>query len=141
MENKSDKETIAQLVVLGYGQMVGSKMKLYKEKIKNKIKELDSLKMYKEVYDSARDKDHLVAIIIALTIANTVDEFGEFMANPKKMYTPESFELYIFILLFYDIDTPEFIDDEYCRFRLLGDIDYLIDRYEQVDLTPHKLMI
>ena len=134
MENKSDKETIAQLVVLGYGQMVGSKMKLYKEKLENKIKELDSLKMYKEVYESARDKDHLLAIIIALTIANTVDEFGEFMENPKKMYTPESFELYIFILLFYDIDIPEF-DDEYCRFKLLGDIDSLIDQYEKVNLT------
>jgi hypothetical protein len=134
MENKSDKETIAQLVVLGYGQMVGSKMKLYKEKLENKIKELDSLKMYKEVYESARDKDHLLAIIIALTIANTVDEFGEFMANPKKMYTSEAFELYIFITLFYDIDIPEF-DDKYCRFRLLGDIDSLIKQYEQINLT------
>lgn len=134
MENKSDKETIAQLVVLGYGQMVGPKMKLYKEKLENKIKELEPLQIYKELYDCATNKDHLLAIIIALTIANTVDEFGDFMANPKKMYTPESFELYIFILLFYDIDIPEF-DDEYCRFKLLGDIDSLIKQYEQINLT------
>lgn len=134
MENKPDKATIFQLIDLGYGKMIGRKTKLYKEKIKNKIKELDSLKMYKEVYDSTHNKEHLLAIIIALTIANTVDEFGDFMANPKKMYAPESFELYIFILLFYDIDIPEF-DDEYCRFKLLGDIDSLIDQYEQVNLT------
>lgn len=134
MEKEFKKAMIVQLVDLGYGKIKNRKIKLDIEKIKDKIKELDSIELDKDVYTAAVDKNCVLFVVIAFIIHEDVNEFIDIINNEDKVKTPEGLELYVFLSLFYDIDALECYG-EYYKLKFFEDIDSLIKRYEQIKLT------